>query len=234
MSAPPEAPYAKSNTENITADVVNAASQGQTLYIRQITRTFLHKWSLFVNALVILSCINLAIGQVLALFLKFNSIMEIVVRAYTIMICLMISMNELAVESVLQRSPILQLFHWRGLFYTFIGSLADMMSDVGMDNRNRYNYNYNNNYNNDGYWTFQVPSYESAVEWYISFDAWFLFSAGCLYFVMGGFFLQRYIDRDIDEYRRRLQVSDAELAGHQDVLQSRVGGRFAEEVGMGI
>ena len=143
MSSAPEieAPYAKSNAEALTADVVTAAAQGQTIYVRQITRTFLHKWSIFVNAIVILSCINLAIGQVLALFLKFHGIMEVFVRAYTIAISLMICMNELAIESVLHRSPILQLFHWRGLFYTFIGSLADMMSDVGMDNRNQYNYN---------------------------------------------------------------------------------------------
>ena len=56
---------------------------------------------------------------------------------------------------------------------------------------------------------------------------------GCLYVVLGLLvYPQKKIERDIDQYRERLHLAEAALAGEQDVIRRRFGGRLGEEVGL--
>ena len=150
---------------------------------------------------------------------------------------LLIILNELETTTLLQNSPILRNYPWRGIFYTFIGSLGTLLNDLGNDdyinnwNRNRYN-NYNGN--NSGYVTFQIPSLEHAVEIFIGVTSRLLFVMGCVYFVMGCMFLQKKVERDVEAFRHRLALCNHDFGGHQDVLQRRGQGlgRLSEEIGL--
>ena len=55
---------------------------------------------------------------------------------------------------------------------------------------------------------------------------------GCVYFLMGILFLQSKVERDVEEFRHRLRMCNESFGNHQDVMQRRVGGRLAEEIGM--
>lgn len=238
-SAPSSTPYtqAKENTSSfeptVTAEVINGINQGQTLYIRQVERSCSHKFSLFINALVCIGAIGLAAGQIWGMAIKNLGLMEVVMRTYLVAISGLIIMNELELSAVLSRSPILQKYSWRGIFYTFIGTLGTLLNDVGNDdyynNWNRYNGNYNNN---GGYVTFMIPSLEHALEFFIGAASRLIFLMGGVYFVMGLMFIQNRIERDIDAYREKLKESEAALAGEQDVIRRRFGGRLGEEVGL--
>jgi hypothetical protein len=238
-SAPSETPYTKqsdsknNNEPTITAEVVNGVTQGQTLYIRQVERTCAHKFSLFLNAIVIISAVGIAIGQIWGMAMKNLGLMEVVMRCYLVAISGMLILNELESVSVLTHSPILQKYFWRGLGYTFIGTLSTLLNDVGNDdyynNWNRYKNNYNNN---NGYVTFMVPSLENALELFIGITSRVLFCAGCVYCVMGLLWVQNKIEKDIDEFRDRLHLAEAALAGEQDVIRRRFGGRLGEEIGL--
>ena len=70
-SSPSATPY-----QSATAEFLEAAAQGQTLYIRAVYRTMLHRVSLFVNALTIFSAIGLAVGQIWGMAIKNLVIME--------------------------------------------------------------------------------------------------------------------------------------------------------------
>ena len=238
-SAPSETPYTKqsdsknNNEPTITAEVVNGVTQGQTLYIRKVERTCAHKFSLVVNAIVIISAIGIAIGQIWGMAMKNLGLMEVVMRCYLVAISGMLILNELESVSILSHSPILQKYFWRGVSYTFIGTLGTLLNDVGNDdyynNWNRYQNNYNNN---NGYVTFMIPSLEHALELFIGITSRVLFCMGCVYCVMGLLWVQNKIERDIDEFRDRLHLSEAALAGEQDVIRRRFGGRLGEEIGL--
>ena len=49
---------------------------------------------------------------------------------------------------------------------------------------------------------------------------------------MGILFLQSKVERDVEEFRHRLRMCNESFGNHQDVMQRRVGGRLAEEIGM--
>eukprot|EP00557_Chaetoceros_sp_GSL56_P007436 CAMPEP_0176495040 /NCGR_PEP_ID=MMETSP0200_2-20121128/10437_1 /TAXON_ID=947934 /ORGANISM="Chaetoceros sp., Strain GSL56" /LENGTH=167 /DNA_ID=CAMNT_0017892877 /DNA_START=434 /DNA_END=937 /DNA_ORIENTATION=+ len=160
--------------------------------------------------------------------------METLLRTYLVAVAGMIVLNELESVTVLQNSPILYKYPYRGLFYTFIGSLGTLLNDLGNDdyinnwNRNRYQ----NNYNNNGYVTFKIPTLEHSIEIFISVTSRLLFGMGCIYFVSGFCFLQKKIERDVEAYRHRLRLQINDFGGEHDVLQRRMGGRLSEEFGI--
>lgn len=223
----------KLNETSVTAEVVNGLSNGQTLYIRRVERTCAHKFALCINSCVVIASIGLAIGQLWGMAMKTLGLMEIVMRSYLVAISGMIILNEMEASAVLSRSPILRKFTWRGIFYTFIGTLGTLLNDIGNDdyynNWNRYKSNYNNN---NGYVTFSIPSIEHALEIFIGVSSVILFAFGCLYILMGFLCTQGKIERDIADYRERLNLAEAALGGEQDVIRRNFGGRFGEEVGI--
>lgn len=229
-SDPTATPY-----QSVTAEFVEAAAQGQTIYIRAVYRTMLHRISLFVNSVTIISAVGLAVGQIWGMAIKDMVPMETVLRSYIIAISGMIVLNELESVTLLQSSPILYAYPWRGLFYTFMGALGTLLNDLGNDDyRNNWNnnrYNYSNN-NNSGYVTWQVPSLEHGIEIFIGITARLLFCMGCVYFMFGCMFLQKRVDRDVEAFRHRLRMCNQDFGGHEDVLQRRFGGRLSEEIGM--
>lgn len=229
--------------QSLAAELVESAASGQTFYIRAVERTFLHRYCLFVNFLVIVAAFGLAIGQVWGIAIKNMNMMETVMRAYLIAISGMIILNECEVASLLQNSPILYKYPWRGLFYTFMGALGTLLNDLGNDdytnnwNRNRYNYQngtYNNGSSNTGYVTFQIPSLEHGVEMFLGATSRLLFAMGVVYFLMGMCFMQKKAERDIEAYRHRLRLTEKNFGGHQDVVRRRVGGRIGEELGIAV
>mmetsp|Transcript_5713 Transcript_5713/g.8657 ORF Transcript_5713/g.8657 Transcript_5713/m.8657 type:complete len:257 (+) Transcript_5713:116-886(+) len=229
-SAPSATPYYQ---QTATAEFVEAASQGQTIYIRAVYRTMLHRISLFVNFLTILAAVGLAVGQIWGMAIKNMVIMETVLRSYIIGVAGMIVLNELESVTLLQNSPILYKYPWRGLFYTFMGALGTLLNDLGNDDyANNWNGNrYNNNYNS-GYVTFQIPSLEHGIEMFIGITARLLFCMGCVYFIIGCMFLQKRVERDVEAFRHRLRLCNQNFGGEEDVLQRRIGGRLGEELGM--
>ena len=56
--------------QSLAAELVQSTASGQTFYIRAVERTFLHRYCLFVNFLVIVSAFGLAIGQVWGIAIK--------------------------------------------------------------------------------------------------------------------------------------------------------------------
>ena len=56
--------------QSLAAELVESAASGQTFYIRAVERTFLHRYCLFVNFLVIVAAFGLAIGQVWGIAIK--------------------------------------------------------------------------------------------------------------------------------------------------------------------
>lgn len=221
--------------QSATAEFIGAAAEGQTIYIRAVHRTLLHRFSLFIATLTIIGAVGLALGQLWGMMIKNMVLMETIMRSYLMAVAGMVICNELEISSVLKASPIIQRYPWRGIFYTFLGSLGTLLNDLGNDdyinNWNR-NYNRNKNYYNGGYVTFSIPSLEHAVEIFIGVTSRLLFCMGCIYFVMGLMFLQNKIERDVEAFRHRLRLADKSFGGHKDVLQRRVGGRLAEEMGM--
>lgn len=231
-SAPVATHYKAAHEPTITAEVVNGMNYGQTLYIRQVTRSCPHKFILCINTLVIISSVGIAVSQIWGMAMKALGLMEVVMRTYLIAISGMIIMNELELSAVLKRSPILQKYMWRGLFYSFIGNLGALLNDIGKDSYNRYNgYNNNNYKNNSGYITFRIPTLEHFIESFIQVTSVVLFLMGCIYLIMGLLFVQGKIEQEIEKYRVRLAAAEAQLAGEQDVVRRRFGGRLGEEIG---
>ena len=235
-SPSPSTPYTQQTSDgtSVAAEVVNGMTHGQTLYVRKVERSCSHKFALCINVLVIIAAVGLVIGQIWGLAIKSLGLMEVVMRSYLIAIGGMIMMNEMEASSVLSKSPILQKFFWRGVFYSFIGTLGTLLNDIGNDdyynNWNKYKNGYNNN---NGYVTFMVPSLEHALEIFIGVSATILFIMGCTYVVLGFMvYPQKKIERDIDQYRERLHLAEAALSGEQDVIRRRFGGRLGEEVGL--
>lgn len=219
--------------QSATAELVGAAAQGQTIYIRAVYRTFLHRYSLVVNFFTILSAVGLAVGQIWGMAIKNMVPMETLLRSYIVAIAGMIVLNEFESVTVLQNSPILYRYPYRGLFYSFIGALGTLLNDLGNDDyRNNWNRNrYQNNYNS-GYVTFRIPSLEHSIEIFIAVTSRLLFGMGCVYFISGCFFLQKKVERDVEAYRHRLRLQVHDFGGEQDVLQRRMGGRLSEEFGI--
>ena len=77
-----------------------------------------------------------------------------------------------------------------------------------------------------------IPSVEHGLEIFIGITSRLLFVMGCMYIVMGLLWVQGKIERDIEAYRERLQLAEAALAGEQDVIRRRFGGRLGEEIGL--
>lgn len=160
-------------------------------------------------------------------------VLEAIMRTYLIAVSGVIVLNELEASSLLTRSPVLQKFTWRGFFYTFIGSLGALLNDIGNDDYYNHWNRYKNRYqNNGGYVTFTIPTLEHFVEIFIEFTSIILFLMGCLYILMGVLWVQGKIEREIDGYRERLNFSEQAMAGEQDVMRRRFGGRLGEEVGL--
>lgn len=174
------------------------------------------------------------VGQIWGMAIKNMVLMETLTRSYLMAIAGVIICNELQISHILRESPVIHKYPFRGFFYTFIGALATLLNDLGNDDYvNNWNRNYNNNYNNNsGYVSFTIPSLEHIVEIFIGVTGRMLFCMGCVYFVMGFMFIQGKIDRDIEAFRQRLALCEQNFGGQKDVLQRRVGGRLAEEVGM--
>lgn len=193
-----------------------------------------------------------------SLILNSTVFLETLLRSYMIGISGMIVLNEIESVTLLKSSPILYKYPWRGVFCkyhdsfhipfygvtcipnifsdTFFGALGTLLNDIGNDdyvnNWNRYSYNNNNYNNNSGYVTFQIPSLEHFIEIFIGVTSRLLFFMGCVYFLMGILFLQSKVERDVEEFRHRLRMTNESFGNHQDVMQRRVGGRLAEEIGM--
>ncbi|GFH50884.1 hypothetical protein CTEN210_07360 [Chaetoceros tenuissimus] len=237
ISSTSTAPSDTSSTpySSMTSELVGSVAEGQTIYIRAVYRTFLHRFSLFVNFFVILSAFGIAVGQIWGMAIKHTVFLETLLRSYMIGISGMIVLNEIESVTLLKSSPILYKYPWRGVFYTFFGALGTLLNDIGNDdyvnNWNRYKYNNYNN-NSSGYVTFQIPSLEHFIEIFIGVTSRLLFFMGCVYFLMGILFLQSKVNRDVEEFRHRLRMCNESFGNHQDVMQRRVGGRLAEEIGM--
>lgn len=125
-------------------------------------------------------------------------------RCYIITISFMIIFNELEWTSVLRDSPVVQRYGGRGLCYTFVGVLGDTMHDIGND-YNDVTYSYTNE---EGYVTIAVPTFETFAEVFIRVAAISLFVGGVIYILMGMMLLQGKVNRDVEEYHRRLDIAN--------------------------
>lgn len=72
ISSTSTAPSDTSSTpySSMTSELVGSVAEGQTIYIRAVYRTFLHRFSLFVNFFVILSAFGIAVGQIWGMAIK--------------------------------------------------------------------------------------------------------------------------------------------------------------------
>lgn len=166
-------------------------------------RTFLHKASLVLNLATIGSAANMTVGQVWGMIVVQNiPFVEIIVRAFSMGFSVLVIFNEMGWTSPIRESPILSSFLWRGVLYTFLGSLGVMMNDIGSDN---IYYGGSSQYNNYSYGsnkvTFYMPTYEQASEVYLAIMCWSMFGIGMIYILLGVLRIQRIVDRHKEEYR---------------------------------
>jgi len=188
----------------VTIPEAHAVEQ-QSFYIKTVKRRPLHKIILLFNFIIMCSSFNLALGQIFGLFLKELVVRETLMRCYIIAISSLVVCNELEWSNVLRDSAILQKYTWRGLFYTFIATVGDTGNDIG-DDRGDTNYSYTNE---DGYVVIAVPTFETFAEVFIKIASLSLFIGGVLYFLMGLMFLQGKVEKDVEEYHRRLNIANA-------------------------
>ena len=118
ISSTSTAPSQTSSTpySSMTSELVGSVAEGQTIYIRAVYRTFLHRFSLFVNFFVILSAFGIAVGQIWGMAIKHTVFLETLLRSYMIGISGMIVLNEIESVTLLKSSPILYKYPWRGVF----------------------------------------------------------------------------------------------------------------------
>lgn len=212
QAAEPSAPY--SNADEGTAIPATVIPSGPgTIRIRRIVaveRSNLHRFSIFLNCLVIVSAVNLAIGQIWGLIIKDVTGGEIVIRMYLVAACALVVLNELDCLTVLRNSPVLRHYHWRGFFYSFFGAIGDFIDDIGKDDY--YNERGGEDYyanNGNGYITLRLPSLEHALEWFMEFMARKLFITGVIYFILGTLLVQKRVEKEIKEFNEKTQLAAA-------------------------
>lgn len=203
----------------------------EDLYHRMGARSSAHKSLLLVNLIAGLTCVNNAIAQTLALTYKGNLHMEVVLRIYLIGLCILAAINESERVPMVRDSPILNNWIARGVFYSFLGVLAQNLYDVGYDNRyrrNRYNA-YSNNNNNSGYgrtgdyggyYGPRMPSKEDYCEWYIWMTSLCMFLIGMLYIVLGALCLQNKLRQLRAEYQQRQEYHNGGAPAKEGVMVS--------------
>jgi hypothetical protein len=172
-------------------------------------RTFLHKVFLLIRILTGLTGCNNIIAQLVALSFHGNMPMEVLLRCYTIGLCVLVILIEAEHQKtkLVKESLILQNWVSRGVFYNFLGVLGVVQYDIGTDNYyNRNNNNNNNQYNNNNkYYTVRIPTLEDAGECYIWFNSWVMFAMGVVYIVMGILCLEAKLQQLRQDYQAQIK-----------------------------
>lgn len=169
----------------------------------QVRRTCTHKTSIVLSFITCGAALNIALGQVFAMVMQTVSWLELVVRIYEILWSIFIVLNECQCPNVIQESPIVQSYTWRGVLYSFVGILGVLMNDIGMNGYIQKNLNNYGSYS-DSSVTIYIPTQEQALEWYIRVVSWSMVGFGVIYFVLGLLRQKQKVDRHREEYAMRL------------------------------
>lgn len=182
---------------------------------QRIRRTFTHNVSLLLNLVTCGAALNIALGQVLGMVMQSVGWVEFVVRIYEIFFSLLVILNELQWTKVIQESPVLSSFTYRGILYTFVGILGVMMNDIGMNAYRQSQWSEYGSYANNNI-TIYIPTQEQALELYIRVVSWSMVVFGVIYTAMGLLRVQEKVERHKEEYKMRLshagQANDKNLS----------------------
>jgi hypothetical protein len=189
-------------------------------------RTFLHKVFVLVRILTGLTGCNNIIAQLVALSFQGNLPMEVLLRCYTIGLCVLVILIEAEHQKtkLVKESMILQNWISRGVFYTFLGILGLVQYDIGTDNYYTNRNQYSNNSNSNKYYTVRIPTLEDAGECYIWVVSWVMFAMGVVYIVMGVLCLQTKLQQLRQDYQtlikrqQQQQLQQQQQAAAQPIL----------------
>lgn len=193
------APHGQFN--QVDAEIYRLQSMGN--------RSCLHKIFLMVNILAGLTGVNNIMAQIVALRFDGNKPVDVVMRLYMIGFCVLVVLIEMERTPIVRESFVLSNWFCRGIFYTFLGALAQDLFDVGYDNR--YRSYYNNRYssygssNYNGYSGPRMPTTEDYAEWYVWLNGAVMFLVGCVYMIMGALCLQQKLQQLRQEYSTQPQ-----------------------------
>lgn len=183
-------------TKNIMTQSQKDLEFGRTERLKRMRRrTCLHKCFIFLNVLVALAACLMIVAQVWAMSVKDLIPLEVVVRLYTIGLCILAILIEADWFSFTRNSPIVQNWIPRGIFYTFIAFLAMVEQDIGNDN-------YYNRKNSGGF--FFSMTKEHVAEFLIGISSWIMLGYGILYIFLGVLCVQIAFNKVRDEYERRV------------------------------
>ena len=146
------------------------------------SRSWFHKFVLFISILVLLAGVNMALGQLAGMYFEENGPIQYVLRLYVVVLCALVIMIELEWTKFASESKILDYWVTRGLFYAFIGVIGIDQNDTSGD--------------------FEGSS--ASLKW-IKAAAWIMVACGAIYFVMGICCLQMVYDKLRKDYGERLE-----------------------------
>lgn len=131
----------------------------------------------------------MCIGQIVGIYFYKVGPIQLVLRIYVIVMCIMVMMNELQFTKFIRDSAILRMWISRGMFYTFVGVLGMEENDAGVAEHKG------------------VSGRQAALQ-FVKVVALLMLVAGLVYFVMGCLCIQLVKNRVVADYEQRCKDAD--------------------------
>lgn len=176
-------------------------------------RTLPHRMFLMLSIVTALTGLNNVVAHLLALLFygKYENGTEVVLRYYTIGLCLVVILIETDQTALVRQSLVFRHFATRGVFYSFLGVLGLVEYDIGNQNSSRYRQYgfFGTNSGGSSRLTLTLPTAEGAGEVYIWMTSSLMAAVGIVYLVLGTFCLHQKLDEIRRDYHQRMYESGA-------------------------
>lgn len=152
---------------------------------RNPSRRCMHRFFRMISFLTAVCAFLMAMGQIVGMTFEEIDIISYVMRAYVIVLCLLVVLIEAEWTALVKNSSILRYWITRGLFYSFVGVIGiqqnDHVTERNPDQQER----------------------DTVSLQFIKVVAWLMVGMGILYFCMGILCLQIYYNRLRRDYEER-------------------------------
>ena len=149
------------------------------------SRKCMHRFFRLISFLTGICAFLMGLGQVVGMTFEDLDVISYVMRAYVIVLCLLVVFIEAEWTALVKNSSILRYWITRGLFYSFVGVIGIQQNDH-VSERNP-----------------ESEERDSISLQFIKVVAWLMVGSGILYFFMGAFCLQLYYNRLRRDYDER-------------------------------
>ena len=161
-------------------------------------RHILHKFGFVVSIMATLAAFLMGLSQILGMIFADVGVIQIVLRVYVVLFCVVVVMVELELTKFARESYILHNWWTRGLIYAFLGviGLEEVETQVIKDIEFRG---------------------VNPAALYVKVVAWVMVFVGCFYFLLGAFCIQSRYEQQREDFAERKARAVLEASGGDEV-----------------